>query len=152
MAPSIKLAAQFCTLWSRGICFRGSRCTGALPTSSLLVTNACMIVSVAAAVRYCLVLEMLQRWNIADLHTAVTCDSIAISASNWTPRLRTLWVTLTKQTSTRKAYSWIFFNCWAEPNTIISVFESFNFKGFVFIAILNAFNSRVNVILSFSVM
>ncbi len=24
-----------------------------------------------------LILEMLRRWNIADLHTAVTCDSIA---------------------------------------------------------------------------
>ena len=121
--------------WSRCIFFRGSRYSNALPTSSLLVTNACMTCSVAAAVRYCLILEMLRWWNIADLHTAVTCDSIVISASNWTPKLQTLWVTLTKQSPTRNACSLIFFSCWAETITITSVFESINFKEFVFIHI-----------------
>ena len=109
--------------------FRGSRFSFALPTSSLFLINACMACSVAAAIGYRLLLEMLRRSNIA----AVTCDSIVISTSNWTPRLRTLWVTLTKQSPTRKAYSFIIFTCRAEPNNVTSVFESFNFREFVFI-------------------
>ena len=76
----------------------------------MLVTHACMTYSVAAAVRYRLILNMLRRWNIADLHTAVTCDSVVISASTWTPILRTLCVTLTKHSPTRNACSVIFFN------------------------------------------
>ena len=76
MTPSIKWAVQFCTFWSRCICFRCSRYSSALPTSSLFVTNAYMTCSVAASGRYSLILEVLRRWNIADLHTAVTCDSI----------------------------------------------------------------------------
>ena len=77
MAQSIKRAAQWYS-------FQLKQC---IATSSLLVTNACVTCSVTAVVRYLVVLEMLRRWNIADVHTAVICDSIVISASNWTPRL-----------------------------------------------------------------
>ena len=75
---SIKRAAKFCRFWSHCICFRGSRCSSALPTSSLLVTNACMNCSVAAAVRYCVILEMLRRWNIAVVRPPRESSSLYI--------------------------------------------------------------------------
>ena len=83
MVPSIRRAAQFCTFWSHCICFRGSGYSSALPTSSLLVTNACVTCSVAAAVRYRLILEMLRRWNIADWHKAVTSSQYQTGHQNY---------------------------------------------------------------------
>ena len=127
-APSIKRAAQFSTFWSRCICLRGSRYSSALPTPSLLVTHAYMTCSVAAAVRHRLVLEMLRRRNTADLHTTITCDSIVISASSWTPRhhyghRESPWPNSHQHATLATWYS-------------LAVFESFNFKEFVFIHIL----------------
>ena len=57
-------------------------------------------------------------------------------ASKCKPRLRTQAVTLTIQSPIRNACSLIFLSCWAEPYTITSVLESFNFKEFVFIHLL----------------
>ena len=55
-----------------------------------------------------------------DVAEVEYCDSIVIWASNWTPRLRTLWVPLTKQSPTRNACSVSFFSCCAEPSAITS--------------------------------
>ena len=109
-----------------------------LSISSLLVTNAWTIGSVAAAVRYRLILEMLRRWNMADLHATVTWDSIVISATNCTPIVRTQSVTLTTQSPKRNDCSVNFFSYWAEPYTITSVFVSFNFNELVFIQLLTS--------------
>ena len=130
IAPPIKRAAQFCTFWSRCICFRGSRYSSALPTSSLRVTNTCMTCSVAAAVRYRLILEMLRRWNIADLHTAVTCDSQHHTGHQDYKHCESPWPNSHPHASLTAWFS-------------LAVFQSFNSKEFVFIHIL----SRVNVLL-----
>ena len=61
---------------------RGSRYSSALLTSSVHLTNPRMTCSVAAAVRCRLILEMLQKLSIADLHAPVTWDSIVVIKLN----------------------------------------------------------------------